>query len=177
MTHDRDVWPPPSTLGPPARLRPRRRSIARLAHGVLATRILALLVLPGLFAVCAIDLPLAAETHRTGRTDGSTEAELSEALARHPEPARRAALLIAGEPEALLEIDRVQQESARRFAELIASRPKSARRFSKPAPSVMRCESRSTVSSWKPGSVPAAGSPRRIRHCRRPSTSSKIARS
>ncbi len=120
MTHDRDVWPPPSTLGPPAHLRPWRRSITRLAHGVLATRILALLALPGLFAVCAIDPPLAAETHRTGSTDRSTEAELSEALASHPEPARRAALLIAGDPEALLEVDRVQQESARRFAELIA---------------------------------------------------------
>lgn len=115
MTLDRDAWPPPR----------RQRSLARrlarrLDHPARAIRILALAALPGLLAFCVIAPPLAAEPPRNDGAVGSGEAELSESLARYPASARRAALMLAGEPEALLEIDRIQQDSAQRFADLLA---------------------------------------------------------
>jgi len=104
----------------PASCGPSRRSPRRPARADRATRQLGRVVLSGLLALCTVDSPQAAEPDRNGTAAGASDAELSESLARHPASARRAALLIAGEPETLLEIDRIQQDSARQFADLLA---------------------------------------------------------
>lgn len=124
MAPDRDAWPPARTQrlrahhGLPRRS-PRRIDKTARAGSANTARTSRILTLVALLALCALAPPLAAEPPRNGSVVGSRDAELFESLARHPASARRAALMMAGEPEALLEIDRIQQNSARRFADLL----------------------------------------------------------
>ena len=66
----------------------------------------------------AIESPFEAEDARAA--DQAT----AEEFAAYPAPARRAALIAAGYPESLLEIQRLQQNSADRFAALVDNYPR-----------------------------------------------------
>ncbi|MFK7898279.1 MAG: hypothetical protein AB8G23_20770 [Myxococcota bacterium] len=78
------------------------------------------------FAASAL-LPMAAHAIESPYAAIDAEAEeqaTAEAFAAFPAPARRAGLVVAGYPEALLEVQRLQQYSADRFAALVEAYPR-----------------------------------------------------
>lgn len=125
--------PAPRLSARPADARTEARANTRASAGAWASArtgvgsvavLLAGLGLLSFASLSADAITLATETPRAERSPRSHDGAPSESLAEHPPAARRAALILAGQPEVLLEIDRLQQESAGRFRALIAPYPR-----------------------------------------------------
>lgn len=99
----------------------------RLAFQKRVAGLSSLLSLVSLLGLCLVPISaLAIESPYVATDERAADQATAEEFATFPAPARRAALVVAGYPESLLEIQRLQQYSADRFAALVEGYPREA---------------------------------------------------